>query len=67
MMKMVKGINEQFWKLEEDEHSRSRSTFEHGQCSLICHYGQFKCSAMDKGLFTYYVSRRRGGRGYGKC
>ena len=20
-----------------------------------------------KGLFTYYVSRRRGGRGYGKC
>ena len=21
----------------------------------------------NKGLFTYYASRRRGGRGYGKC
>ena len=34
---------------------------------LYCDVRAVRDVSYDKGLFTYYVSRRRGGRGYGKC
>ena len=33
----------------------------------IWHFVTFERQLFSKGLFTYYISRRRGGRGYGKC